>query len=198
MGAQADRLFLRGEVCIVTNDEDRDHGPYCGWWKDPRSKACSCGKIQWSVHKNIVTTAGLLHYAELWERGYTGTASPAPTVVFDAMSVATAISSPPSATSVYNELTIPSGGEQPIDTNYPLQNDPDTDNPGTVGPAVLTWRITLDPGEGTGTLTHLAIHNASAAGAAPLLSVGALTGGAQVKAASQSAKCYANHALTAV
>lgn len=190
MSSIREPVFIRGEVCITLDTPAKPHRSRCPWWRKRTARSCDCGKLVVAVSKNLVTAAGLIHYAQLG-------AGETPTNAFGSMSVATAVSPSPNSASVFNEMTIPSGGTQTIDTGYPKTNDTDTDNGGTVGTDVVTRRMSLGVGEGTGTLTHVAGHNTGASGTDPLLSVGAFSS-SLVKGASQTGKVYINHDYSAV
>lgn len=189
------RIGMRGEVCLLVDHfTDKPHHARCRWWGDRRAKRCTCGKLSWSVEENVITDAGLQYYAEVAEIGIKGSGSP--TVTFARLSIATACSPSPSSTSEFDDLTIPSGGTAAYDSGYPQTDDPDTDNPGTVDVFVLSYRATFGVGSGTGTISHIAIHENGASGSDPLLSVGAL-GSPETKSAAQSAKAWANHIFAA-
>lgn len=157
MGAINQTAGIKGEVCAVLTHEDREHASDCPYDGKPRS--CACGKVEVSVWHNIITNAGDQFYAEAASKGIT--ASPASlTDDFDTMSVATAVTTAcGTKTADGGDITtVPTGGTKAIDSGYPQLNDPDTNNPGTTGADILTWRTTYSTSQANGTLVGLAIH----------------------------------------
>lgn len=88
-------------------------------------------------------------------------AGEATTITIDALSVYTAASPAPDSISVWGDVTIPSGGEA-LFPGYPVTNDPDTNNPGTVGTNDVTWRSTFGTGAANATLIGAMLHDQTA------------------------------------
>jgi len=153
---------------------------------------CTCGAIRSQMatriveSHNIVTVSGNQYIAEGY-CGETPTNFGTPN-----LSVTTAQNSP-SSTSNWSDLTtIPSGGTKAIDGTYPQTDDGDTNNPGTPGANVATWRCSFGTSEAVGTLIGLAIHQSGASGTDPLLNHGLIT---STKASGETLTCYVNHTI---
>jgi len=153
---------------------------------------CTCGAIRSRLAKrvtrgrNYVTDEGDQYYAEL------GAGEAATNFGTPVMSIATASTSTGKSDAEFQDLTIPSGGTQAIDGTYPMTNDTDPDNPGTVGINVITWRTSYATNQGNGTITNVAIHESGASGTDPLLN-NALFGASFVKSSADTLKVYVNH-----
>lgn len=196
MGSVNERTGIKGEVCVVLEDLERVHAEGCPWWADPRSKACQCGVFEIHIFENIITNAGDQFYAEAAAKGITGV--PASTTDdFDTMTVATVVTTAfGSKTADAGDVTtVPSMGTKTITTGYPQVSDPDTNNPGTVGVDILTWKAVYTTSEAVGTLVGLCIHETGAtfgSGSNPLL-MSVDFSPSIVKGSGQAINFYVNH-----
>lgn len=198
MGRISEGIGITGEVWAVLKSEGRDHTQGCPWHQDQRAKACTCGVYEVHLWHNIISNSGDQFYAEAAAKGITGI--PASTTEdFDTMSVATAVTTAfgTKAADCGDITTVPTGGTKAIDANYPRVNDPDTNNPGTVGVDIVTWKTTYTTSQGNGTIVGVAIHETGSvlgSGGDPLLMSADLSP-TVVKTSGQSMAWYVNHRM---
>lgn len=158
---------------------------------------CTCGALlakmskEVFVGKNIVTDAGDQYYAEL------GAAETVTNFLAPDMVLTTAQNAPSKTTDFSDLTTIPAGGTQDIDATYPQTSDSDTDNPGTTGIDITTWRRSWVTGNANGTIIGIAILQSAASGTDPLL-MHAAFGASFVKTSSDTLKTYVNHRFNGV
>ena len=149
---------------------------------------------QYVKHDNLITTAGEVYYAE---KGATGSATDFVdgTGAFNGQITVGTAGNTPAATSTHGDLTtIPTGGSQTMDSTYPRTSDPDVDNPGTVGPAVITYRASYGTSEGNGTIDRVAVTDSLAATGSALIAYAELsTASIVVKTNTQTMKVFCNH-----
>lgn len=169
-----ERFGIKGQACAVLEDETRlygankVHGSKCPWWKKRTAKSCTCGRILTRIYENSVTDRGDRHYAEGFCQAITGDPSPL-FDIFDTMTVATAVTTAfGSKTADSGDVTtVPTSGTKAItdygmSPGYPTVSDPDTNNPGTTGVDIVTWKASYATGEGNGTLVGVCIHESGA------------------------------------
>jgi len=182
-------LGLRGQVCAVLDEVDRPHFSYCATFRD-EGEACDCGKIVTGIWKNIIQDTGDIYYAQLG-------AGETPTDTYTQITVATAGTFGTLKTRDAGDVTtVPSGGSQNFDSGYPTTADADTNNPGTTGADIVTFRTTYAIGDANGSITGVVINETGAtfgSGSDPLLMSAAVT---ITKSASQTLAIYVNHTFT--
>lgn len=189
-----ERFGIRGEVCVVLENVGREHTGECPWWADRRAKNCTCGVFEVQITHNIVSNSGDQYYAEAIAKGITGTPSSL-TWTFDDMTVATAVATPfGSKTADCGDITtVPSGGTKDVTSGYPKVDDDDTNNPGTTGVDIVTWKATYTTSQAVGTLIGVAIHESGAtlgSGSDPVLMSADIS---VVKGSGQALSMYVNH-----
>ena len=140
---------------------------------------------------NIVTDDGDTYYAQ---RG----AGEVPTNAFGIIELGTA-GNVPAKTSNRSDLTTPVATSQKAhDAGYPQTNDPDTDNPGSSGPDIITYRTTYTTVEANAVnIDRIIITNVTPGAAEPVLAY-AVFAGPFTKVGTQTLKVFTNHNLNGV
>jgi hypothetical protein len=179
MGSVNEPVGITGQVFAVAEVVERNfgagdkiHGSKCPWWRKQTSRSCTCGRLLiGGPYENSVSDSGDRHYAQCVARNLTAVPASLTVEFFDTMTVATAVTTAfGSKTADCGDITtVPSGGTQGI-TNYgagggaryPTVSDPDTNNPGTVGVDIVTWKATYTTSNGNGTIVGVAIHKSGA------------------------------------
>ena len=173
---------VRGEVCVCIYD------------------AASGALKERHITRNIVTDAGDQYIAQRM-------AEENPTNFVDGsfnydgiMELATAGSAPAKGSnrSAYSASAV-ANSQKAADATYPQTNDPDGDNPGTVGIDVWTHRTSYTTAEANATgIDRLAITNPTPGATEPLLGYALFSGGSFDKTASDTMKAFYNVTITGV
>lgn len=149
------------------------------------------------VGKNIITTAGLIYYAQ---RG----ANETPTNFTDGSGAWDGIAvlgnsggAAPAIGDDYSDMT-PIAGTAVVTGSYPLTNDTNTANTGTRNTQTVSYGFFWAAGTATDTdVAEVCITNPSPSGTAPLLMRAVLNGGTPInKGASDTLTIYVNHSQT--
>ena len=177
---QQENCAHRGRHRLHWKREKRGHWacPHCGLF------------IDWT--KNLVTADGAQYWAEL-------TAGEAPTRDYGNGDISTFTNSPTIDASIgFNELTIPSGGTQPIASGFPATNASDGgNNPGTFGVTTWTARADFASGDANDTLLGAAVHENGASGTDPLMNAARFSASV-VKTTAFALRVYSNQTAAGV
>jgi len=149
------------------------------------------GKIKVYKSHNIVTNAGDVYYAQR-------AASESVTNAFGIMELGTAGDAPAKASIRSNVTAVVAVSQKAHDGTYPLTNDPDPDNPDTVGTDVVTYRVSYTVAEANDTdIDRVIITNVTPAAGEALLSYGVFSA-PFTKTGAQTLKVFVNHTFNGV
>lgn len=150
--------------------------------------------------RNIVTNAGDQYYAERAVADLNaGTPVPAnftnASGTFDGIMelYSGASSAPAKGNDRSNLTTLVTGSAQAMDSGYPQTSDPDSDNPGTVGADVVTYRVSYATGDANGTGIADVILTNPTPGASEAILMHAEFGATFDKTSSDTLKVFINH-----
>lgn len=150
---------------------------------------------QRGVGRNVITTAGLVYYAQ---RG----AEETPTNfnnagTFDGVAVLGTAGATPAASDNYSDMTPISGTPPAASSGYPKTNDTDAANTGTTGTTTVTYKYFFAAGNFTDSaVAEVCISDPSPSGTDPLLMRATLANGPYNKTASDTLTVFINHTLS--
>jgi hypothetical protein len=140
---------------------------------------------------NLVLDTGDIYYAQLG-------ASEATTNAFGIMELGTAGTAPAKGQDRSDVSAFVAASQKAHDGTYPQTNDPDGDNPGTVGVDIVTYRVSYGTGEANSAgIDRVIITNTSPGASEPVLSY-AVFGAPFTKTSADTLKVFVNHRFNGV